>query len=141
MPLILALKGRTSGATTGKLVNTGIDLLPTLLEFAGLEVPKKLPGRSLVPLVLGKPVTGWRDHLVVEDHMAQAGEVDGFAPSMEGRMVRTERFKYCVFSRGRQREYSIPWSGATFSRLLFTRWPRNSGRWCSRRICSMRLSG
>jgi choline-sulfatase len=104
VPLLIACKGRTTGATTDKLVNTGIDLLPTMLAFAGLEVPKKLPGRSLLPLALGQPVAAWRDHVVVENHMTQTGEVDGFAPTMEGRMVRTERFKYCVFSRGHQRE-------------------------------------
>ena len=104
VPLILAFKGRTSGATTDRLVNTGVDLLPTMLEFAGLQVPKRLPGRSLMPLVLGKPVIGWRDHLVVENDMSQAGELDGLTPRMEGRMVRTERFKYCLYSRGQQRE-------------------------------------
>ncbi len=36
--------------------------------------------------------------------MNQAGEIDGLRPQMEGRMVRTERYKYCVFSRGHQRE-------------------------------------
>jgi arylsulfatase A-like enzyme len=104
VPLIFALKGRTSGATTDKLVNTGIDLLPTMLEFAGLDVPKKLPGRSLLPLVLGGAMTSWRDYLVVENHLTQTGEVDGFAPTMEGRMVRTERYKYCLYNRGQQRE-------------------------------------
>lgn len=104
VPLIIAFKGKTPGATTDQLVNTGIDLLPTMLEFAGLEVSKKLPGRSLVPLVLGQPLTAWRDHLVVQNNMTQTGEVDGFAPTMEGRMVRTDRYKYCLYSRGRQRE-------------------------------------
>ena len=37
-------------------------------------------------------------------HLAQAGEVDGFRPTMAGRMVRTEHYKYCVLSRGQQRE-------------------------------------
>ena len=104
VPLIIACKGRTVGGTTDKLVNTGIDLLPTMLEFAGLEVPKRLPGRSLLPLALGKPVAAWRDHVVVENNMSQAGELNGLTPQMEGRMVRTEGFKYCVFSRGNQRE-------------------------------------
>jgi choline-sulfatase len=104
VPLILACKGRTAGATSDKLVNTGIDLLPTMLDFAGVSVPAKLPGRSLVPLALGQPVTAWRDHLVVEDDLSQAGELNGLTPQMEGRMVRSERFKYCVFSRGTQRE-------------------------------------
>ncbi len=104
VPLIITRKGGTSGRTTDRFVNTGIDLLPTMLEFAGLEVPKKLPGRSLMSLVLGQPVSGWRDHVVVQNNMTQTGEVDGFAPTMEGRMVRTERFKYCLYSRGQQRE-------------------------------------
>jgi arylsulfatase A-like enzyme len=104
VPLIIAWTGHTVGAVTDKLVNTGIDLLPTMLDFAGLEVPKEFPGRSLLSLALGRPETGWRDYVVVENNMAQAGEVDGFVPRLEGRMVRTEHFKYCVFSRGQQRE-------------------------------------
>ena len=104
VPLILACQGRTAGATTDKLVNTGIDLLPTMLDFAGLEIPGKLPGLSLLPLAFGKSVTAWRDHVVVENDMAQAGELNGLTPQMEGRMVRTDRYKYCVYSRGNQRE-------------------------------------
>jgi arylsulfatase A-like enzyme len=42
--------------------------------------------------------------VVVENHLSQAGEINGLIPQMEGRMVRTERYKYCVFSRGNQRE-------------------------------------
>lgn len=104
VPLIISCKGKTPPGTTDKWVNTGVDVLPTLLDFAGLEIPKKLPGRSLLALALGKPVTAWRDYVVVEDDMGQAGEVDGFKPAMEGRMVRTERYKYCVYSRGNRRE-------------------------------------
>lgn len=104
VPLIIAYKGKTAGSISDKLVNTGIDLLPTMLEFAGLEAPKELPGLSLLPLAFGKPAAAWRDHVVVENHMNQAGELDGLRPEMEGRMVRTERYKYCVFSLGSQRE-------------------------------------
>jgi arylsulfatase A-like enzyme len=89
---------------TDKLVNTGVDILPTMLDFAGLEIPKKLPGRSLLALALGKPAPAWRDYVVVEDDMGQAGEVDGLKPAMQGRMVRTERYKYCVYSCGNRRE-------------------------------------
>jgi arylsulfatase A-like enzyme len=103
-PLILACKGKTRGTTTDQLVNTGIDLLPTLLDFAGLEVPKELPGRSLLPLAFGQPVASWRQYVVVQNDMAQGGEVDGLRPRIQGRMVRSDRYKYCVFSRGYQRE-------------------------------------
>lgn len=107
VPLIIACKGRTTGATNDKLVNTGVDLLPTMLRFAGQEVPPKLPGRNLMPLALGQPVAAWRDYIVVENHMTQTGEVDGIRPELEGRMVRTDRFKYCLFSQGTRRESLI----------------------------------
>jgi arylsulfatase A-like enzyme len=104
VPLVITWKGRTAVGTTDRLVNTGIDALPTLLAAAGLDAPRKLPGRSLWPLALGQPVSTWRDHVVVQNDMSQAGEIDGQRPRMEGRMVRSERYKYCVYSRGNRRE-------------------------------------
>ncbi len=104
MPLIVSHKGVTRQGSCDKMVNTGLDLLPTMLDFAGLETPRKLTGRSLKPLALGQSVTSWRDHLVLENHMDQAAALDGIRPSVQGRMVRSERFKYCVFSQGIHRE-------------------------------------
>jgi len=104
VPLIIACGGRGVTGTTDKLVNTGVDLLPTMLDFAGLKIPKKLPGFSLMPFVLGMPVANWRDAVVVENNMSQAGKLNGFTPQMEGRMVRTGRYKYCIYEKGLQRE-------------------------------------
>ncbi len=104
VPLIIAWKGRTPTGTCDKLVNIGIDILPTLFDCTGLETPKRLSGRSLWPLSLGKTVNDWRDHVVVQNDMSQTGKVDGMKPTMEGRMVRTERYKYCLYSRGNRRE-------------------------------------
>jgi arylsulfatase A-like enzyme len=86
------------------MVNTGLDILPTMLDFAGIEQPKKLTGRSLKPLATGEPVTSWRDHVVIENHMDQAVAVNGLRPAVQGRMVPTERYKYCVYSQGERRE-------------------------------------
>lgn len=104
IPLIIARKGTTRAGTTDKLVNTGVDLLPTMLDFAGINLPTRLPGRSLAPLARGEAISDWREYVVVQNHMVQGGEVDGFKPTLQGRMVRTERFKYCVYDRGQQRE-------------------------------------
>ena len=104
VPLIVSWKGHTPAATSDKLVNTGIDILPTLMDAAGLVVPKKLPGRSLLPLALGQTVPAWREYVVAENNLSQTGEVDGMTPTMEGRMVRTDQYKYCIYSRGQQRE-------------------------------------
>jgi arylsulfatase A-like enzyme len=104
VPLIVSLRGVTKPGSSDKMVNTGLDILPTMLDFAGTEQPKKLTGRSLKPLVTGEPVTQWRDHVVVENHMDQAAAVDGIRPVVQGRMVRTQRYKYCIYSRGERRE-------------------------------------
>jgi arylsulfatase A-like enzyme len=104
VPLIVACKGMTKPGTSGLLVNTGIDILPTMMDFAGIAVPQKLTGRSLKSLALGHPASGWRDHVVIENNMDQTGKVGDIRPSVEGRMVRSERYKYCVYSRGIQRE-------------------------------------
>jgi len=104
VPLIVSYKGRTKPGISDKLVNTGIDILPTMFDFAGIARPKHLPGLSLRPLALGQPVAGWRDYVVIENNMDQTGVVGAIRPSAEGRMVRTDRYKYCVYSRGNQRE-------------------------------------
>jgi len=105
VPMIVSWKGRTPRGTCDKLVNTGVDILPTLLEAAGADVPARLPGRSLLPLALGKGAPEWRDFVVVQNDMCQTGSVDGLHhPSMQGRMVRSARHKYCLYSRGQRRE-------------------------------------
>lgn len=106
VPLIVRWKGRTPPGTSDALVNTGIDILPTLFAGARIEQPKQLPGRSVLPLAVGQSIP-WRDYLVSQNHLAQTGEVDGLKPSMEGRMVRTDRYKYCIYNRGIRRESLI----------------------------------
>ena len=104
IPLIVSWKGKTVPATSDVLVNTGIDILPTMLDCAGIEQPKRLPGRSVLPLALGQSETPWREYLVAQNNLAQTGEVDGIKPAMEGRMVRTDRYKYCLYAHGSRRE-------------------------------------
>ena len=45
-----------------------------------------------------------REFVVVSNKMGQGAAVDGAVPEMEGRMVRSRRFKYCAYDRGRLRE-------------------------------------
>ena len=104
IPLIVSWKGKTAPAVSDKLINTGIDILPTMFACAGIDQPKQLPGRSVLPLVLGQPAPPWREHLVSQNNMSQTGLVDGIKPTMEGRMVRTCRYKYCLYAHGNRRE-------------------------------------
>ena len=104
VPLIISFKGKTKKIASDKLINTGIDIIPTMLDFAGIPVPEKLTGRSLRPIVLGENPSEWRDHVVIQNHLSQTVEMAGLRAEAHGRMVRTEQYKYCVYSKGIQRE-------------------------------------
>ncbi len=95
IPLVLAWKGVIASGRVDRehLVSNGLDLLPTICDYAGVPAPAGLPGRSLRPLLERTEGAGWRDHIVVE--------------SQNGRMVRTERYKYCVYEHGQRREMLI----------------------------------
>ena len=104
VPLIVSAPGQRIGRVSDKFANTGTDLLPTMLDFAGVPRPAKLTGCSLRPLTLGQPVSSWRDDVVVQNNMSQTFAVDGNVPTTEGRMLRTDRYKYCVYVHGENRE-------------------------------------
>ncbi len=104
VPFIVSRKGVVPTGTTNTLVHTGVDLIPTLCEFAAIKSPKGLPGRSVARSVLGQPGLEERRYLVISNHMVQCEPVDGVLLQPHGRMVRTDRYKYCLYSLGRRRE-------------------------------------
>jgi choline-sulfatase len=75
------------------LVSVGLDLIPTVCDFAGIRPPEELLGCSLRPVAGGEKPADWREHVVVE--------------SKAGRMLRTDRYKYNVYESGRNREQLI----------------------------------
>ncbi len=95
VPLLVRLPGVTKPGLVDKehLVSTGLDLIPTLCDFAGIAKPRELAGRSVRPLAEGRPPQDWRQSLVVESHRS--------------RMIRTARFKYTVYDSGQPREALI----------------------------------
>jgi arylsulfatase A-like enzyme len=92
VPLIVVDPDTTGGRTDNHLVSTGLDLLPTFCDYANIQKPTDLQGRSLRPLTTGE-TEEWRDHLIVQTHSP-----------LKGRAVRTERYKYIVYNRGQNRE-------------------------------------
>jgi arylsulfatase A-like enzyme len=86
------------------LVQTGIDLIPTLCDIAGITFKNQLPGTSLKQIITSSSIMSDRKFIVVSDHMIQGDTVNGYKPEPEGRMVRDKRFKYWVNSEGTQRE-------------------------------------
>jgi choline-sulfatase len=97
VPFIIVPPKKTEKKVDNRLINTGIDLLPTLLDYAGLPIPQDLPGKSLRPVVENKTPDWNRDYIIVQNQMDQFGPI-------EGRLVVTENFKYAVYSQGLHRE-------------------------------------
>jgi choline-sulfatase len=109
IPFIVSFKGKIKNAISKKLINAGVDTLPSLLDYAGLEIPSQLKGRSVKPLIENAD-TQWRDFIVVSNHMVQGGIPPGLMktrPTPRGRMIRTARFKYSVYDLGDHRESLI----------------------------------
>ena len=50
---------------------TGLDLIPTLCDFAGIPVPTPLKGRSIKPLAAAAAVSAWRTSLVIENERSR----------------------------------------------------------------------
>ncbi|KKK94602.1 hypothetical protein LCGC14_2681190, partial [marine sediment metagenome] len=95
VPLIVSFPGVTPGGTVDRehLVSNGLDLLPTLCDYARRDVPGELIGSSLRPLAEGAEVPAWRSWLPVECRF--------------GRMVMTRRHKYMLYDPGEHAEQLI----------------------------------
>ena len=102
VPLILSGPGIAAPGRTDRehLVSTGQDLFPTFCDYAGIETPETLRGRSLRPLAEGR-ATAWRNQLVAENDLSRRF---GLGSGVEGRMLRTQNYKYVVYSYGKIRE-------------------------------------
>jgi arylsulfatase A-like enzyme len=86
------------------LVNTGIDLMPTLCGLASIERPANGDGISLMKVATRANTRDSRTYVIASNDMDQGGSVDGTIPHAKGRMVRSQRYKYCVYDHGEHRE-------------------------------------
>jgi arylsulfatase A-like enzyme len=104
VPFILSYQNKIAHGTSDQLVNTGIDLIATLFDYAGIQQPAGMPGISMRAIAEGRASRESRSYLVVQNEMVQGGEVDGVVPSVRGRMVRSEDSVYCLYDTGKRRE-------------------------------------
>ena len=88
VPFLMRLKGQIPGGQVNRehLVSTGLDILPTLCDHAGVTPPSTLLGTSLRAIAEGRQDQPRRPYVVSENNT--------------GRMVRSARFKYCVYQSG-----------------------------------------
>ena len=79
-PLIVSMPSKLpSGAVVDSPVG-GVDLVPTFFSFAGLDLPWKMHGEDLTPL-LTKPETKWNRNLLAVHTARQYGSATNEIPT------------------------------------------------------------
>jgi choline-sulfatase len=69
IPFLMRLPGDWGNAARGAVSDLPVcleDIMPTLLDAAGVEIPEHLDGRSLLPVLQGEAPKTWRDELHLE---------------------------------------------------------------------------
>ncbi len=63
MPLVIRYPAAIKAGSTSEAIAMNVDFAPTLLDFAGAEIPSDMQGRSLKPVLTGAGETpaGWRE--------------------------------------------------------------------------------
>jgi len=84
VPFVLTWPGVIPPGRIIRELVSGTDVLPTLLDYAGIPAPPSVTGRSVRPLVEGRK-TVWRQFVVAE--------------TVRGRMVRSDTHKYMIYRR------------------------------------------
>ena len=84
VPMIFHWPGRIEPGTVIEEFVGLQDLMPTILEWAGLEIPDYLHGKSVAPLLTGESVS-WRQAHYTQNILRDA--------QVEQRSIRTEKWK------------------------------------------------
>jgi choline-sulfatase len=88
VPLIISSPDTGLPGTTDKnhLISNGLDILPTICDYAGVTVPPELEGLSLKLLAKGGTPETWRDEVYIESEF--------------GRAIVTQNYKYACYNGG-----------------------------------------
>lgn len=98
VPLVFSLPTQLAAEQQSSIVVTLLDVMPTVLDFVGVERPGSLQGRTLRPLMstLTTPATGEVAQQVI---FAELGPLEGeWAQPLRGKTIRTNRYKL-IFER------------------------------------------
>ena len=95
-PLIMRVPGVAGNGQDCRRVVEFVDIYPTVVVVAGLEVPKGLAGRSLKPL-LDDPLLEWEGGAVTQ--ILRPAD-DRLEKPVMGCSIRTERWRYTEWAEG-----------------------------------------
>lgn len=86
VPFLTRWPGVSQPHVSKQLVGS-VDIYPTILDAAGVDMPRRLHGRSLRPVLRASDSTKWRNTLVAEFHF------HGASPFFPRRAITDGRFK------------------------------------------------
>jgi N-acetylglucosamine-6-sulfatase len=89
VPMLARCPELFKGGTVVNEVVAGLDIMPTVLETAGVNIPDGLDGRSMLPLLTGKGDPNWRKELLYEYYWER-----NFPQTPTMHSLRTDRYKY-----------------------------------------------
>ena len=134
IPLLISAPERV-GIRTGNVIDRPVgleDIMPTVLEMAGLEIPDSVDGSSLLPLLRddGDATSRWRTHIHIE-----------YAAPSKFHALTDGREKYVWFSEdGREQLFDLTNDpGECHNRANDPEWAESAGRW--RRLMVEELTG
>jgi N-acetylglucosamine-6-sulfatase len=112
VPLVITGPGVGAGRSV-RLLAENVDLCPTFERLAGARVSPASDGRSLVPLLHGRSVGGWRREVLIEHHgrLFRRSDPDfptagsGNPPSYEA--IRTAHSLYVEYASGEREYYDL----------------------------------
>ncbi len=91
LPFIISEPGKTTKTVdTTHVVSSGLDLYPTICDYAGIEPLEHIQGVSLKPIADGEPIQDWRKFIPVE--------------GTYGNMIVSARYKYMMHDEGAHAE-------------------------------------
>lgn len=99
IPFIVALPGgKNAGTVLPQLINNGEDLMPSICDWAGAELPAGRQGKSFRQVAeKGDPAASHHEYVVTETLFNQTAGTQGW-------MVRTPKYKYVLYDAGKNRE-------------------------------------
>jgi arylsulfatase A-like enzyme len=114
VPLLVRGPGVPRGLTVEALT-LSVDFAPTFAELAGAKLPVQPDGRSLVPLLEGKPPASWRQAVLLEQFAVPPAppkgsdlqEPDDASSYPAHRGIRTASYKYVEYGTGEKEVYDL----------------------------------
>jgi arylsulfatase A-like enzyme len=104
VPLIIRFPKRFSPKRTEAMVDVGVDMMPTLLDLCGIDIPNEVQGTSYLGVLDGK-TTDARDAIMYQVFTQTGGNPGEFAPFAQ-RGIRTKDWLYVRYKNDRAMLYN-----------------------------------